>query len=292
MSRKVTPTDEWYAEKNPARREGPHDSDRGTRRGLSDRFPWPPNANRRLLGNGHRHFGTSEPRGRTGKKAIAGFPPTEEDKRFLRNLYSCFGKGGQLTIVLRQSGQLMQHYLSGSGDGLRTSPRIFLNSRPVQEALQSLKKQIMADFEERGNADETYSSQTFYMGDPEFPDSHVGLYFGHVAACPHVTKKGTVALQWRAEVPWRWPSYASLHDKYGNYHAQCFPIPNARSWLQGSEYCLRMDDGLGGYLAEIGLAKPFLAYAEWEEEIKLPARSARRDKPRDQRSRQKLLSRQ
>jgi hypothetical protein len=26
-----------------------------------------------------------------------------------------------------------------------------------------------------------------------------------------------------------------------------------------------MDDGLGGYLATIGIAKPFLAYAEWEE---------------------------
>jgi len=198
-------------------------------------------------------------------KAIGGMPLTEDDKSFLSNLYSCFSKGGQLTIAFRQSGQFMGHYLSKSGDDLRTAPRIFLNSRPVQESLQSLKQRIMADLAERGRADESYSSPTFYMGDPEFPDAHVGLYFGRVIARPHVTKEGTLALQWRAEAPWTWPSYASLHDKYGNYHAQCFPIPNARSWLQGSRYSLRMDDGLGGYLAEIGLAKPFLVYSEWEE---------------------------
>ena len=208
-------------------------------------------------------------------KAIGGIPLTEEDKTFLGNLYACFGKGGQVTIVFRQSGQFMRHYLSKNGDDLRTSPRIFLNSRPVQEAMQLLKQRIMADLAEHGSTDETYSSSTFYMGDPGFPDASVGLYFGRVVAHPHVTKAGTVALQWRAEVPWTWPSYASLHDKYGDYHAQCFPIPNARSWLQGSRYCLRMDDGLGGYLAESGLAKPFLVYAEWEEEIKVPAKSAR-----------------
>ena len=37
-------------------------------------------------------------------KAISGIPLTEEDRSFLGNLYACFGKGGQLTIVLRQSG--------------------------------------------------------------------------------------------------------------------------------------------------------------------------------------------
>jgi hypothetical protein len=206
-------------------------------------------------------------------KAIAGLPPTEDDKAFLGNLYACFGKGGQLTIVLRQAGQFMRHYLSKSGGNLRTAPRIFVNSRPVQEVMQSLKQRIMVNYAERGSIDEMYSSQTFYMGDPEFLDAHVGLYFGRVVARPHVTKEGTVTLLWRAEVPWNWPSYKSVHDQYGDYHAQCFPIPNSRSWLQGPQYCLRMDDGLGGYLAEIGLAEPFLVYSEWEEEIKAPARS-------------------
>jgi len=88
-----------------------------------------------------------------------------------------------------------------------------------------------------------------------------------------LTREKTVVVHWRAGLPWKWPSYESLHNKYGTYHAQCFPIPNLRSWLQGSQYCLRIDDGLGGYLAEIGLAKPFLVFSEWEEKLTMPADS-------------------
>ena len=36
-----------------------------------------------------------------------------------------------------------------------------------------------------------------------------------------------------------------------------------------------MDDGLGGYLAHIGLEKPLLVYSECEEEINVPAKSVR-----------------
>ena len=46
-----------------------------------------------------------------------------------------------------------------------------------------------------------------------------------------------------------------------------FPLPNARSILQGRKYCLRVDDGLGEYLSQIGLARPFEAYSEWKERV-------------------------
>ena len=36
--------------------------------------------------------------------------------------------------------------------------------------------------------------------------------------------------------------------------------------LLGKKYCLRMDDGLGGYLVDLGIAKPFLVCSEWTEE--------------------------
>jgi hypothetical protein len=75
-----------------------------------------------------------------------------------------------------------------------------------------------------------------------------------------------LAIQWRAEVPWRWPTYEYLRRTYGDYHAWCFPLPNARSLMFGSKYCLRIDDGLGEHLVKLGLAKPFLVYSEWEEE--------------------------
>jgi hypothetical protein len=204
---------------------------------------------------------------RLEQKAIEGVDLTDADRRFLKNLYTCFAKGARLTIVLRQSSQMMRRYLSKSGEDLRTASRIFVKSRPVQEQMQALREQILRDLKQTGQITELYSSETFYMGDPEFLDSACGLYFGHITVRPETTAKGTVRLEWRAEVPWEWPSYESLYKKYGDYHAQSFPLPNVRGWLQGPEYCLRIDDGLGGHLAEIGLAKPFLVYSEWSEEI-------------------------
>jgi hypothetical protein len=87
---------------------------------------------------------------------------------------------------------------------------------------------------------------------------------------PRAVQPDAVVLAWRAEVPWTWPTYEELFQKYGNYHAQCFVLPNARSLIQGPKYALHMDDGLGGYLAIIGIAKPFLAYTEWEETLPRP----------------------
>lgn len=198
-------------------------------------------------------------------KAIRGEPFTEDDRRFLRDLYTCFAKGGRLTIVLRQSAAMMDRYLSGSGEPLRTEPRIFVNSRKVREQMDHLSRQVRRDIRERGEAAEVYRSETFYMCDPAFFDSLVGLYFGHIEVKPRASKSGRIVLRWRAEVPWEWPSYESLYEKYGDHHAQCFPLPNAMSVLFGPRYCLRIDDGLGGHLMRIGLAKSFLVFSEWEE---------------------------
>jgi hypothetical protein len=71
-------------------------------------------------------------------------------------------------------------------------------------------------------------------------------------------------------MPWQWPSYESLYAEYGDYHAQCFSLPNALSVLLGPRFCLRMDDGLGEYLAQIGLAKSFMVRSEWHDCIDDP----------------------
>ena len=67
------------------------------------------------------------------EKAITGQEFTAEDRRFLEDLYTCFAKGGRLTIVLRQSSQLMRHYLSKSGTDLRLAPRIFVATRALDD---------------------------------------------------------------------------------------------------------------------------------------------------------------
>ncbi len=62
-----------------------------------------------------------------------------------------------------------------------------------------------------------------------------------------------------------WPSYASLKQKHGSYHAESFPLPNLKSLALGQEHALFVDNGLGEHLVTLNLARPFLAFAEWDE---------------------------
>lgn len=205
------------------------------------------------------------------QKAIDRQPFTVADRAFLRDLYTCFAKGARLTYVLRQSSQLMDRYLSRTGESLNLKPRIFLGSGQVRKQMDVLRQRVAEDLYASGTLAEEYSSGTFHMGEPEFFDSSAGLYYGHISVRPRLMDDDRLLLRWRAELPWQWPSYQSLYEKYGNYHALCFPLPNARSLLQGPRYSLWIDDGLGEYLTQIGLAEPFLAWSEWEEEVELGA---------------------
>jgi len=205
------------------------------------------------------------------QKAIGGERFTAADEAFLCDLYTCFARGARLTYVLRQSGQLMDRYLSRTGDSLQMEPRIFLGSRNVREQMDLLRQALVEDLRVHGAPAGDYASDTFHMGEPELLDSSAGLYFGRISVRPRLLDDDRLLLRWRAELPWQWPSYQSLYDRYGDYHAQCFPLPNARSLLQCPKCYLWIDDGLGEYLARIGLAEPFLAWSEWDEETELSA---------------------
>jgi hypothetical protein len=198
-------------------------------------------------------------------KCIKGQVLSESERRFLRDLYSCFAKGGKL--VAPQSSKMMHRYLSRTGEDLAVSPELFTRSTPVRKAMAEIRRQILLDVNRGHAVQDAYSSETFCMGDPAYFDSFVGLYFGHIRAHLSGAQQDAAVLSWRAEVPWTWPTYEELVKKYGDYHAQCFSLPNARSVLGGSEHHLRVDDGLGGHLSAIGLAKPFLVFAEWKETL-------------------------
>jgi hypothetical protein len=109
------------------------------------------------------------------------------------------------------------------------------------------------------------------MGEPDLFDSSFGLYYGTLSLRPRLQPDGTLRLRWRAELPWQWPSYQSLYEKYGHYRAHTFPIPNARTILQGPAYSLWLGDGLGEHLVHLDLAAPFLAWSEWQESAELTA---------------------
>lgn len=199
-------------------------------------------------------------------QAIHGQPFTDGDKRFLTDLYTCFAQGGRLTYVLRQSAQMMRHYLGGDGGDLHVEPRIFLLSSPVHEQMILLRQKILED-QKQGTTDSAYSTDTFYMGDQASIEAVTGLYYGTLNAKSEKASDGSTTLHWSVEMPWHWPSYEFLHQKFGDYHAQCFPIPNARSLLQGPQHCLWIDDGLGEHLVHLGLAKPFVVRSAWSETL-------------------------
>lgn len=135
----------------------------------------------------------------------------------------------------------------------------------LQERIDACETKAIhgADFTE----EEVAFLKEFYMPDFSNIDSVFGLYYGHIEAVPEITGD-SIRIRWRAEVPWEWPSYESLKEKHGDYHAESFPIPNAACLIFGIDGAVFIDNGLGEYLTQLGIAKSFLAYAKWEETLK------------------------
>ncbi|HWZ93366.1 MAG TPA: hypothetical protein VNW92_31115 [Polyangiaceae bacterium] len=201
-------------------------------------------------------------------QAIGHASLSTDDRAFLSDFYGTLATGAKLSIVVGQTGRLMDHYLAGSGSDYRLDAEIFSQNDKVQAQMSRLRKQAAAA---PCTAGAPLASPTFYMPDKSKIDSVFGLYNGLVRLTRSPAVGGTCALHWRAEVPWFWPSYASLQQKYGTPHGESFPLPNLQSILFGQPHALFVDNGLGEYLAEIGLAKPFLAFAEWDEAAPVPS---------------------
>lgn len=196
------------------------------------------------------------------KKAIANESFSAADKEFLRDLYSAMALGAKKTRAFEQSGRMMDRYLECSGTPLELEPSIFSKNARVRAQVRLLAEKMSGKSAAPGHV---YRSPRFYMPDPSTPDSVMGLYWGTVEGSIRVKDDGTRVFHYRAEVPWEWPSYESLRKKYGTPHAETFPLPNLRSVIAGSQYALHIENGLGEYLVRLGLAKPFVAWGEWDE---------------------------
>ena len=196
-------------------------------------------------------------------KAIAGRVLSAGERGFLSDLYRTLATGGKLVVFARQAGRMMDHYLDGSGAAYRLEPAIFTGNAKVQRQMGRLRDVVLPACAQA----QAVSSPVFYMPDRSQADSVFGLYHGTVAVRAARGPDGACLLRWRAEVPWSWPSYDSLRARYGTPHAESFPLPNLQSLFLGSRHALRVDNGLGEHLARVGLARPFLAYAQWEERV-------------------------
>jgi hypothetical protein len=194
--------------------------------------------------------------------AIRRAPLKASDRAFLVDFYSTLATGGKLSGVARQTGKMMDHYLSRTGAPYELEPEIFSQNRKVQRQAQLLRERAAGS---KCGSGQRFESATFYMPDASQWDSVFGLYYGTLRLTKSPEADGSCRLQFRAEVPWIWPSYESLTKKYGTPHAESFPLPNVRTLLLGREYALYVDNGLGHYLEEVGIARSFLAFGEWSE---------------------------
>jgi len=218
------------------------------------------------LASGIQHGSLQEKIDACEAKAIEGAAFTNEEVDFLHDLYTCLYKGARLTFVLPEVSKMMEHYLSESEQPLEVDASIFNTNDKVTKHMEALKAEILSA-EVLANS---YRSEEFYMPDFSNIDSVFGLYYGYIAAKPERTGD-TIQIHWRAEVPWEWPSYASLKEKHGDPQAESFPIPNAACLFLGIDGAITIDNGLGEYLTHLGLAKSFIAYSEWTEKVKASA---------------------
>lgn len=196
------------------------------------------------------------------EQAIGARSFSAEDRAFLSDFYRTLATGAKLSILVRQTGGMMDHYLDGSGAEYRLSPEIFRGNSKVQAQLAALRRRVAG---KPCVGSTRVASPTFYMPDPSQVDSVFGLYHGNVALTRAPGPDGQCVSHVRAEVPWNWPTYASLKQKHGSYHSESFPLPNLKSIVLGRQHSLFVDNGLGEYLVQLGLAKSFLAFAEWDE---------------------------
>ena len=185
-----------------------------------------------------------------------------EDRAFLSDFYRTLATGAKLSILVRQTGGLMDHYLDGSGAEYRLAPEIFRDNTKVQAQLAVLRKRALG---QPCAGVVRVASPTFYMPDASQVDSVFGLYHGNIVLTRRLNPSGQCVSRVRAEVPWNWPSYVSVKQKYGSPHAESFPLPNLKALALGKQNALFVDNGLGEYLVQLGLARSFLAFAEWDE---------------------------
>ena len=195
--------------------------------------------------------------------AIKNEKPSIQQKKFLEDFYRTLAIGGTISGFATQAGQLMNHYLNKTGKDFQLKSDIFTDNFNIGVQANIIRGMII---DEKCEASTAYESPNFYMPHPSSPDSVFALYYGRIEAQTSL-KEDVCTIQWQAEVPWVWPSYTEITQKYGSPHGEDFPLPSLRSLLLGPKESLTVGNGLGRYLEDIGLAKRFNARGSWKEEL-------------------------
>ena len=183
------------------------------------------------------------------------------DKDFLRLFYRTLAYGAQLTFLLPESARLMHHYLDGGGKPTSIDASLYTQSPRVIEKMRIIRKQISSNC----NVERAFLSERFDMGHATPLDAHFALYFGTIKG-ELVAETDKKFIQWTADMPWRWPTYADIKKTYGTFYKEIFPLPNVLSLL-GLGQQMWLPNALGGELEKQGLARSFDIKTSWNESL-------------------------
>ena len=176
---------------------------------------------------------------------------TEADREFLSSFYRTMAYGAGSLIILGESARLMHHYLDGTGEKTTIDRSLFTESPRVIKRMRSIRRNLKQICSE--GAKEV--SEKFDMGHIRPIDAVFALYLGTIEGQIQKGNRGKV-IRWTAKMPWKWPTYETIKNKYGSYYKEIYPIPNALA-LAGLGPKLWLPNALGGELEKQGLAKFF-----------------------------------
>ncbi len=216
--------------------------------------------------------------------AQAGKAFSEDDKAFVRSLYRWIGVGGYAK-GLPEAGELMIHYVGGSGKPLEIDSEVYEESAIVRRAMAAIKEVIAEDLRqtgairnggavastdvlaptrlgdqehegeiiaggyllaEQGNRRLKYANNRFRL--QSFSEVDEGFWFWE--------PDRFVETRWRVDDVWDFESYAE-QAATGRHDVSVIPLPEGAS--------LSLPDGLSAALVDQGVAAEFAYFAEWTE---------------------------
>tara|TARA_B100000401_G_scaffold104532_1_gene67745 strand:- start:2457 stop:3191 length:735 start_codon:yes stop_codon:yes gene_type:complete len=179
-----------------------------------------------------------------------------EEKDWLKHFYKTLAWGASMSVVLPESSRLMYHYLNNTGKNTSIDRTLFLNSPRVKDKMEEIRDKAIISCQ----LNKKYRSNKFEMGYGRPYDAVFALYFGTVTL-ERISKD---KVKWTVEMPWKWPDYQDIHNTYGTYYKEIFPLPNMLA-VTGLGEPLWVPNAIGGELENLGLAKSFNTLTTWEE---------------------------
>lgn len=194
------------------------------------------------------------------KKAIDKKQFTNDDKAFLKDLYSSLAFGGRM-IGHREAADMLDRYLAATGESLWFGSEAYEANPKVKAAMEKPKSRIRADYS-RGALREKYATERIFVSVSE--DARL-FYFSDVfflQARPEKTADNRLRIIFRVDLTAHFISYDEEKARYGGCGRVCTPFAK-----NGKGETFAIDDGLSQYLTVLGLAKEFGYYSEWTREL-------------------------